>query len=158
VRSASLIVLLLGLTLCGVAVAADAPVPRFSSLRYERVNVRVGPGPNFPIEWVFVRRAMPVEVVEEYETWRKIRDWQGTEGWVRENSLAPRRTALVTGSVRLLYRNQGDPSEAVAQVEPGAIGQLLSCDSVWCRLDFAGKRGYLKQGEFWGTYPNETVR
>ena len=155
--------LLLGLvlvaSLLGIAAgAAELPVPRFSSLRYDRVNLRVGPGTNFPIEWVLTRRNMPVEVIAEYDTWRRVRDWQGSEGWVREQSLAARRTAIVLGSVRLLYRAAGDLSDAVAQVEPGAIGQLLGCEGEWCRLDFAGKRGYLKRGEFWGAYPNETIK
>jgi SH3-like domain-containing protein len=142
----------------GGALAADSPVPRFSALRFDRVNLRVGPGTNFPIEWVLTRRNMPVEVIAEYEAWRQVRDWQGTEGWVRENSLTSRRTGIVLGSVRLLYRAAGDLSQAVAQVEPGAIGQLLGCEGEWCRLDFAGNRGYLKRGEFWGAYPNETLK
>ena len=153
-----LFLLLLALLLGAGALAAAEPLPRFSSLRFDRVNLRVGPGPNFPIEWVLTRRTMPVEVIAEYEAWRRVRDWEGTEGWVRENSLAGRRTGIVLGSVRLLYRSAGDLTQVVAQVEPGAIGQLLGCEGEWCRLDFAGKRGYLKRGEFWGAYPNETIR
>ena len=156
--AARVLLLLAALTLGAAALAADAPLPRFSSLRFDRVNVRVGPGLNFPVEWVLTRRGMPVEVIAEYESWRRIRDWQGTEGWVRENGLAGKRTAIVTGSVRLLYRAAGDLTAAVAQVEPGAIGQLLACEGEWCRLDFGGKRGYLKRGEFWGANPDEAIR
>lgn len=158
VTSFLLALLLVALLLGRGALAADTPVPRFSALRFDRVNMRVGPGTNFPIEWVLTRRNMPVEVIAEYEAWRQVRDWQGTEGWVRENSLTSRRTGIVLGSVRLLYRAAGDLSQAVAQVEPGAIGQLLGCEGEWCRLDFAGNRGYLKRGEFWGAYPNETLK
>ena len=144
--------------LVGVAaLAADAKRGGFASLRFDRVNVRVGPGLNFPVEWVLTRRGMPVEVIAEYENWRRIRDWQGTEGWVRENGLIRKRTAIVTG-VSLLYRVAGDLTDAVAEVEPGAIGQLLACDGDWCRLDFAGKRGFLRRNAFWGAYPDEPIR
>ncbi|HKH69397.1 MAG TPA: SH3 domain-containing protein, partial [Reyranella sp.] len=63
------------------------PIPRFASLRSDEVNVRTGPGPRYPIDWVFKRKAMPVEIVAEFENWRKIRDWQGASGWVHQSLL-----------------------------------------------------------------------
>jgi SH3-like domain-containing protein len=79
-------------------------LPRFVSLRASEVNLRTGPGIRYPIEWVFKRRDLPVEVVDEFESWRRIRDWEGTLGWVHQSMLRGRRTALVTGEPRVLRR------------------------------------------------------
>src|SRR6187551_1397129 len=71
------------------------PIPRFASLRSDQVNVRTGPGPRYPIDWVFKRQAMPVEIVAEYENWRKIRDWQGATGWVLQSLLTGKRSFII---------------------------------------------------------------
>src|SRR5262245_5050819 len=67
------------------------PIPRFASLRSDEVNVRSGPGTRYPVEWVFKRKSMPVEIVAEYDIWRKIRDWQGASGWVHQSLLTGKR-------------------------------------------------------------------
>src|SRR5438876_886029 len=94
------------LAVCHAVPAAEKnlPVPRFVSLRSEQVNVRTGPGERYPIEWVFTRRDLPVEIVAEFENWRKIRDSEGSEGWVHQRMLAGRRSVLVRDKVRELHR------------------------------------------------------
>src|ERR1700745_1267941 len=81
------------------AVAAEKglPVPRFVTLRSDQVNVRTGPGERYPIEWVFTRKGMPVEILAEFDVWRKIRDWQGTEGWVHQRMVTGNRAVIVKG-------------------------------------------------------------
>ncbi len=139
--------------------AADAPlpVPRFVSLRSDKVNVRAGPGVRYPIEWVFERKGMPVEVVAEYENFRKVRDIEGTEGWVHMNLLSSRRGVVITGVVRTIRREARDDSPAVARAEPDVIGLLLECKDDWCRVDLNGFRGWLKRTEFWGVFPDEKI-
>src|SRR5579872_5423187 len=143
------------------ALAANAgsglPVPRFVTLRSDKVNVRSGPGARYPVEWVYEKRGLPVEVVAEYELWRKVRDLQGTEGWVHQNLLSSRRAVIVVGHVRALKREARDDAGAVAQLEPEVVGQLLECNPGWCRIDVEGYRGWLKRDEFWGVLPNEKV-
>ena len=134
------------------------PLPRFVSLRSSEVNLRTGPGTNYPVDWVFVRRELPVEVIAEFDVWRKIRDWQGTVGWVHQSMLDGRRTARVTGADRELRSEPADSAVAVARLAPGVIGRLLQCEAVWCRIDADGYRGWLKRDEFWGTYPDEKVQ
>jgi SH3-like domain-containing protein len=146
-----------------IVAAADAgsglPVPRFVTLRSDKVNVRSGPGARYPVEWVFERRGLPVEVVAEYELWRKVRDFQGTEGWVHQNLLSSRRGVVVTERIRALRAEAREDAAAVAQLEPDVIGQLLNCraGSGWCRVEVEGYRGWLKRQEFWGVLPNESV-
>ena len=79
---------------------ASQKVPRFVSLRSDQVNLRVGPGENYPIEWVLTRKDMPVEIIRQFENWRMIRDWQGTEGWVHERMVAGKRAVVVKGGIR----------------------------------------------------------
>ena len=133
------------------------PVPRFVSLRSGEVNLRTGPGTNYPVDWVFVRRGLPVEIIGEFDVWRKIRDWQGTVGWVHQSMLDGRRTARITGADRELRRQPAEGAGIVARVAPGVIGRLLECEASWCELDAEGYRGWLKRDEFWGVYPDEKV-
>lgn len=137
------------------ATDSGLPVPRFVTLRADKVNVRTGPGARYPVEWVFERKGMPVEIVAEFDTWRKVRDIQGTEGWVHQNLLSSRRGVIITGTVRTLRREPREDSAAVARAEPDVIGQLLECKAEWCRVEVGGLRGWLNRGELWGVYPNE---
>jgi SH3-like domain-containing protein len=89
--------------------AAGDKLPRFASLRSDEVNLRVGPGENYPIEWVFKRKDMPVEIIEEFQNWRKIQDWQGTNGWVLDRMVTGKRAVIVAGATRLLYRRPDPP-------------------------------------------------
>lgn len=134
------------------------PIPRYVSLRSEEVNIRTGPGVQYPIEWVFSRRHMPVEVVEQFEHWRKIRDVEGTEGWVHQSMLSGKRYGLVTGEVRALRRKPEQGAPDAARLEPGVIAQILECQGAFCRLEAAGIKGWLARSEFWGVYPNEPVK
>jgi SH3-like domain-containing protein len=158
-RSALLLVFTLVLSpLAAPAWAAEAglPVPRFVSLRSDEVNVRTGPGVRYPIDWVFVRKAMPVEVLAEVDTWRKVRSLDGTEGWVHQSMLTGRRTAIVIGSeTRRLYKRNDPTTPAIAQLEPGVIGSLLECRDAWCRLEFDGQKGWLPRDQLWGVLPSE---
>ena len=133
-----LVLAVLGLAwIFGTALAlaqTGLPVPRFVSLHAPKANVRTGPGVRYPVDWVLVRRGMPVEIVAEFEHWRKIRDWQGTEGWVHQSMLTATRTAVVMTEVRALRRSADDKAPAVARVEPGVVGRILSCEGAWCRL------------------------
>src|SRR6266478_10135737 len=99
-------------------------LPRFVSLRSDQVNLRVGPGENYPIAWVLTRKEMPVEIVREFQHWRLIRDWQGTEGWVHERMVTGKRGVIVKGGTRALHRQPDPASPIVARAEPGVLARL----------------------------------
>ena len=134
------------------------PIPRYVSLKSDEVNVRTGPGVQYPIEWVFTRRHLPVEVIEQYEYWRKIRDVEGATGWVHNSTITGKRYALVTGDVRSLRRKPEPGAPEAARLEPGVIGQILECEGSFCRIDAGGVKGWLGRNEFWGAYPNEQIK
>ena len=132
-------------------------MPRFASLRSDEVNLRAGPGTQYPVEWVFQRRYLPVEIVAEYEQWRRVRDVDGSEGWVHKSLLSGRRSILVTGGVRTLYRRPDAASAPELRAEPGVVGRLVACDGGWCRVEIAGARGWLPRAHLWGVYADEVV-
>lgn len=159
--AASLLPLLLAAGALAPAPPAGAesglPVPRFVSLRSDEINLRTGPGTNYPVDWVYVRRHMPVEIVAEFDTWRKIRDWEGTVGWVHQSLLDGERTGIVVGATRdMLSAPRADATRTVARLEPGVIVRLRECRPEWCFVQAEEFEGWLRRDAFWGVYPGET--
>lgn len=146
------------------------PVPRYVSLKSDRVHVRQGPGTDYKVLWVFQRVGLPVEVVREFEGWREIRDSEGATGWVLQSLLSGRRSGLVVNwdvkrsratapHQRLPIRSSArDSGETVAMVEPGVIANVLSCDGTWCRISIGAVNGHIRQNQLWGVYEGETLR
>jgi SH3-like domain-containing protein len=142
------------------------PVPRFVSLKSDRVNMRKGPGTDYPTAWVYRRAGLPLEVIKEFEGWRQVRDAEGIAGWVLQSFLSGRRTALVLPweikpgapppKVEL-RRSDSSYSRPVAMIEAGVIANLSSCDGRWCRVSIDKFHGYIEQKKLWGVYEGEVV-
>ncbi len=143
---------------CAIA-AADSglPLPRFVSLKAGEVNARAGPGFRYPVSWVFLRKDMPVEVVEEFGQWRRVRDIEDAGGWVHQRLLSGRRGVMVAGEEHDLYREPDTSALLAARAEAGVQGRLLSCSGAWCQVDLAGHRGWMPRAHLWGVYDGETV-
>lgn len=146
------------------AAQSGLPVPRFVTLGTDEANLRTGPGRRYPVEWVFVRRGMPVEVVAEFDTWRRIRDWEGVEGWVHQSLLSGRRGLIVTGEdLASLWAEPREGAALVARVEPGVVGRLRRCPPPdaphrnWCWVEVSGFRGWMTRDRIWGAYEGEAV-
>lgn len=123
---------------------------RMVSLDAGEVNVRTGPGIRFPVKWVFKRRFMPLEVLAEYETWRKIRDWEGAEGWVHRAMLSARPTVLVIRPEVTMRRAPEQTAPAVARLADGMVGRLIGCQAGWCQIDAEGYEGWVRRDTLWG--------
>jgi SH3-like domain-containing protein len=144
------------------------PIPRFVSLKSDRVNLRQGPGTEYPIAWVFRRSGLPLEVIKEFEGWRQVRDADGTTGWILGVMLSGRRTALVLPweakagqrpvASATLREAGSEQSRAVARVEAGVLAAILGCDGHWCRVGIDSYRGYIKQTTLWGAYEGEVIK
>ncbi len=135
------------------------PLPRYVSLRAGEVNLRTGPGVQYPVDWVYLRQNLPMEIIAEYGTWRKVRDWQGTQGWVHQSMVSGLRALIIAGNTRTVRRKADAQSKPIAILEAGVIGKLLSCPDLngWCRVDVAGQKGWLRRVDFWGVLKNEVV-
>lgn len=147
--------------------ASGLPIPRFVSLKSDRVNMRNGPSTEYPTSWVYKRAGLPLEVIKEYEGWREVRDADGSTGWVLQSFLSGRRTALVLPwEVKpdkpvprvALKASDSSSSASLAEMEAGVIANLLSCDRKWCYVTIGDYRGYLEQKQLWGVYPDEVVK
>lgn len=134
-------------------------VPRFAALRFDEVNMRRGPGPRFPIDWVYKRRDLPVEIEREFDIYRLIRDPDGTRGWVSEVSLTGRRSFIVTAAEATLRREPSEEAAPAAILKAGVIGRIRRCEAAaeWCNVQTGEYRGYLKRSQFWGTRPGEAI-
>lgn len=131
------------------------PLPRFASLRSSEANMRAGPGIRYPVEWVYRRRGLPVKIIAEFDTWRKVQDWRGTVGWMHRSMLSGRRMAIVAVKDLIVLRKPRPGAPAVARVERGVIARLRRCRNAWCRIEAGGLTGWVPQVAIWGTEPGE---
>ena len=136
-------------------------IPRFVSLKAEKVNVRRGPASDHPVAWVFQRKGLPVEIVAESENWRRIRDSDGEEGWILQNMLTGKRTAVVApwraGKTMPLHTAASKDSGLVAKLSADVVGDVDSCTGKWCEITVGGYSGWIEQTMLWGVYPGEVV-
>ena len=142
---------------------AALPIPRFVSLKSDKVNVRKGPSTDQAIVWVFSRAGLPVEVIAESDNWRRVRDSEGSDGWVFHSLLSGRRTVLVIPWSKNeesvpLYASKSTNSRAVAALQSGVLGNVMSCDGEWCKLSVDDYSGYVQQDKLWGVYKGEEVK
>ena len=166
--SAALVLLVAG---CGAAKAAEQagagvsglPVPRFVSLKTDRVNVRAGPTKDHEVTFVFTRAGLPVEIIGEFENWRRIRDWEGGEGWVYHSLLSGKRNVVVSSKSKseheliAVHESADAKSDVTARLQPGVLGQIKRCQANFCRVMGLGFDGWVAQERLWGVYPNESV-
>lgn len=134
------------------------PLPRFVSLSSDEAYVRAGPGKKYPIQWVFKRAYLPLEIVLEFEHWRKIKDHEGQTGWIHKSLLSGRRTAIIQGdNKQALYKKPETDSRLAAYLEPGVIVRIRECHAQWCYIDAAGYKGWTEKEYLWGVYPDEII-
>ena len=107
----------------------------FVSLSAGEANLRTGPGDRYPILWVYVKRGIPLEIIAEYNVWRRVRDSEGTTGWMHSALLSGTRFSLITGSIRTVYANPSVSSKPVLRVEPNVISSIKSCKNGWCCIN-----------------------
>lgn len=142
------------------------PLPRFVSLKAKRVNLRVGPGQDYAVAWLYTKAGVPMEVIQEYDNWRRVRDAEGTEGWVYQSLLSGERTA-VTAPWKMgeaqddyidMHREARSNADIVARLEPGVVVVVKACNGDWCETQADGAGGWVQQSEIWGAYPGEAFK
>jgi SH3-like domain-containing protein len=168
----SLIVLILAVFLLGAQPAAaesndnsdipdafqvtNLPLPRFVSLGAKEGYVRAGPGLRYPIKWVYKKEGLPLEILLEYEVWRKVRDHEGQAGWIHQTLLSGKRTGVVRGTENVnIFQKPRVDARLAAKVQPGAIIDLEACITGWCRVKAGGYSGWAERKSIWGIYESE---
>ena len=132
------------------------PLPRFVSLNSDEVYVRAGPGTRYPVKWIYKKKGLPLEVVLEFESWRKIEDYEGHSGWIHQSLLSGKRTGLVHyGENADLYKRPKEDARKIARIEPNVIGAINECRKEWCAFEAGGYKGWMQRKYIWGIYESE---
>lgn len=139
------------MTVVGPASAqSDPQLPYWASISVDEARMRKGPSPDVPVIWEYRRKDLPVKVIARFETWRKIEDPDGTQGWMASRLLSRTRTAIVTDEIRPL-REAASLSAGVAyRAEPGVVGRITDCKDGWCLFEVKGRKGWIQTGHIWG--------
>ena len=137
------------------------PVPRFVSIKADRVTVRDGPDKDHDVSWIYTRVGWPVEITAEFEDWRRIRDADGSEGWVYHSLLSGKRTAAVQLKTKTalapLYEKPDAASPVLARLQVGVLATVKICNGSWCQISGKDFDGWIQQTDLWGVYPGEKV-
>ena len=157
-RTALLILVLLLPALSFADEDEKLPLPRFVSVRSDEVNIRTGPGVRYPIKWVIVKDKMPVEIIAEFEDWRKIRDITQDEGWAHKAMLSGRRTALVKGDKKNIFEEASDKSRVIGIANKNALLNISGCDGFFCEVETDKIDGFIAQENLWGIYEGEKFK
>ena len=138
--------------------ATDHPLPRFASLAADKVNMRAGPTRDYPVQWVYKRKNLPVEIVLEYESWRKVRDPAGDTGWIHQSLLSAKRYVRIDHSRDVIAREEprGDSQPAI-RLKPDVIARLKQCQKRYCKLSVGGYQGWVQRKMLWGVYADEKL-
>ena len=135
-------------------------IPRFVSLRSNHINARSGPGARYPIEWVYMQKSAPVEIIAEFELWRKIKDWQGSESWVHKSMLSGKRSVkVITPGENNVYAKDDFKAKIIAKVEDEVVGEIEKCpvNNSFCKIKFASITGWVPRQNLYGIYPEEMI-
>ena len=149
---------ILCVTTAQVMAQTGLPLPRFVSLKADKVNLRYGPGDRYPIQWILVYQNMPVEIIDEFKNWRKIREWQGSIGWVHKSLLSGQRWVIIKEGLQTLRRSDKLDAPKLAKIQTKVIGRLKKCTYDWCKIDFPGQTGWMQHSQIWGVYSGEIFK
>jgi SH3-like domain-containing protein len=149
------------------------PIPRFVILKSNKSNIRKGPGMKYGIIWTYLRKGYPMEVIAEFENWRKLRDIDGTEGWINENLVTGRRNAIVIANKfstkpnkyksrlkakeMVLFKHPDETSYPVVKAEFGVIASISKCGLEWCKIRVDKYSGWIRKENLWGVYKEEII-
>ena len=132
------------------AAQSDVELPYWASISVDEARMRKGPSPDVPVIWEYRRKDLPVKVIARHETWRKIQDPDGAQGWMAARLLSRTRTAIVTGEIRPMREAPNGSAAVVYRAEPGVVGRITDCKDGWCRIDVSGRKGWIEMGHIWG--------
>ncbi len=138
--------------------STSLPLPRYVSLKFNEANMRSGPGNRYPIVWVYTMKGLPVEIILEFDHWRKIRAPDGEEGWVHKSQLSGKRTAITkTLEPVNFYRSSSISSQKIARVANGVVGEVEECYKALCNVRFGDISGWIERKNIWGVYAHEII-
>ena len=136
-------------------------LPRMVSIRADNINARSGPGTKYPIEWIYKQRGAPLEIINEFELWRQVRDWEGSVSWIHKTRLTGRRfIKIITPGENNIYNNDSYDSKIIAKAEDGVIGEIKKCPkkNEFCLVKFETIEGWIPKKNVFGVYEDEVIK
>ena len=121
----------------------------FASIKSNKANLRVGPGVNYPIDWIYIKKTLPVKVIDKYEQWRKIQDIDNTIGWIHQNLLTSKRYLIITEDTQI-HSDGSKPSQVIAKIDARVIVKLKKCQNEWCNIEVQNIKGLINKDYIWG--------
>ncbi len=138
-----------------VGTETGKPLPRFEAMKFDKVRLRRGPGEEYPIALLYIRKGLPIQIFREYQDWRQVRDSDGDTGWIKRNQLTSKRYGMVIINDAPLYRQPDQGATVIAKAQEGVVFDLSECGAVWCRGSVDGYKGYIAKSMLWGVFPQE---
>ena len=122
----------------------------FLSLKNNEVNLRQGPSFEYPIKFIYKKKYLPIEVLDESETWRKIRDFENNSGWIHTSQLSKKKTAICIKNNSVIYKKPTIFSKPIAKLEIGRLVLIKRCKVKWCKITSGGFSGWIYKSTLWG--------
>lgn len=122
----------------------------FASIKSEKANMRIGPSANYPIEWVYIQKNLPIKIVERYDQWRSVQDIEGTKGWMHKSLLSSKQYFFANGEQSAIYKTPNSSSKIKAYMENKVIGKVLKCNGKWCKIQIENIQGWMLKENTWG--------
>ena len=133
-------------------------IPRFVSLKSDNSNLRVGPSENYPVKLKYIVANMPVEIIDEYKNWRKIKDYEENEGWIHKNLIKGKRFTIVNTpyqeGLQVFIKPKGNN---IGKIGKKNVLEVKTCLMNWCKIKYGKNTGWVNKLNLWGIYDNETI-
>jgi SH3-like domain-containing protein len=145
--------LAIALVLLSLALGAPAAADpaRYASIRRDEAFLREGPSYAHKVLWVYRRKNFPVMIIGSFDAWRRVKDVDGTVGWMHHTQLSDARTVVFIGFTKSLLREDAKPSASIiAYVQPGVVAKLKACKPAVCEVETSGVEGWVNKKNIWG--------
>jgi SH3-like domain-containing protein len=155
-KSESLRLSILTFALCALSAPAAADPTHYASIRRDQAFLREGPSYAHRVLWVYHRKNYPVKIVETFDAWRRVKDVDGTIGWMHHTQLSDARTIVFIGFTQTPLHAKADPrSKPVAFAQPGVVAKLKACEPRLCEVETSGVEGWVDKKNIWGVESGE---
>ena len=123
---------------------------KFLSLKNNEVNLRQGPSFEYPIKFIYIKKYLPVEVLDKSEIWIKIRDFENNSGWIHTSQASKKKTAICKKNNSVLYKKPTIFSKPIAKLEIGRLVLIKKCKMNWCNISSGKYVGWIFKNTLWG--------
>jgi len=124
----------------------------FSTLKYNKVNLRQGPSKDYPVKIFYKKKYLPVLVFDSSDNYRKIRDHENNTGWIHVSQLSRKKAALVNNDQIIMFKNSTIFSKPIAILEKGRLCVIIKCNDAWCKIKTDKYSGWVKKESLWGNF------